>query len=75
MFTYTLEAVLLKLRFPGQAKQEWPDHTAELFRRGVQLGLDYALSARIASTGEKFILPPVVKSALYAYTPTTAAWR
>ncbi|RIH76856.1 transposase, IS605 OrfB family [Calidithermus terrae] len=46
------ETVVLKLRPPGRAKREWLDQTAELFRRGVQLGLDHALSAKTSNRGK-----------------------
>ena len=46
------ETVVLKLRSPGRAKREWLEQTAERFRQGVQLGLDYALSARTSNRGK-----------------------
>lgn len=46
------ETVILKLRDPGRAKREWLDQTAERFRQGTQLGLDYALSAKTANRGK-----------------------
>ncbi|MCX7741396.1 MAG: transposase [Meiothermus sp.] len=49
---HRLETVVLKLRPPGRAKREWLDQTAELFRQGVQLGLDYALGNRTANWGK-----------------------
>jgi putative transposase len=46
------ETVVLKLRSPAKAKREWLERTAELFRQGVQLGLDYALSAKTSTRGK-----------------------
>lgn len=46
------EAVALKLRFPSKAKREWLDRTAGLFHQGVQLALDYALSAKTSNRGK-----------------------
>jgi len=43
------ENVILKLRDPGAGKRRWLDQTAELFRRGTQLGLDNALSMATSS--------------------------
>ncbi|MFZ5993334.1 MAG: RNA-guided endonuclease InsQ/TnpB family protein [Deinococcota bacterium] len=43
---------MLKLRSPGRAKRAWLDQTAELFRQGTQLGLDYALSKQTSNRGK-----------------------
>jgi IS605 OrfB family transposase len=46
------ETVVLKLRSPGKAKQAWLEETAGLFRRGTQLGLDFALSKQTSNRGK-----------------------
>ncbi|MBO1437994.1 RNA-guided endonuclease TnpB family protein [Meiothermus sp. CFH 77666] len=46
------ETVVLKLRAPGRAKRAWLDQTAERFRQGTQLGLDFALSAKTSNRGK-----------------------
>jgi len=46
------ETVVLKLRSPGRAKRAWLEGTAERFRQGTQLGLDYALSTQTSDRGK-----------------------
>ncbi|GEM88564.1 hypothetical protein MGR01S_31890 [Meiothermus granaticius NBRC 107808] len=43
---------MLKLRNPGAGKRRWLDQTAERFRQGTQLGLDYALSNKTSNRGK-----------------------
>lgn len=46
------ETVVLKLRSPGRAKRAWLEGTAERFRQGTQLGLDYALGTQTSDRGK-----------------------
>ncbi|MFZ5993225.1 MAG: RNA-guided endonuclease InsQ/TnpB family protein [Deinococcota bacterium] len=46
------ETVVLKLRSPGRAKRAWLEGTAERFRKGTQLGLDYALGTQTSDRGK-----------------------
>lgn len=46
------ETIVLKLRNPGAGKRRWLDQTAERFRQGTQLGLDYALSNKTSNRGK-----------------------
>ncbi len=43
---------MLRLRTPGKAKRAWLEGTAELFRQGVQLGLDFALKEKTSNRGK-----------------------
>jgi hypothetical protein len=52
---------VLKLHAPERAKRGWLEKTAERFRQGVQLGFDYALSARTSNRGK-------IHAATYAST-------
>jgi len=52
VFMHRAETVVLKLRSPSKAKRAWLDQTAEAFRQGTQLGLDFALSHRTSSRGK-----------------------
>lgn len=47
-----VESLILKLRSPSKVKREWLEQTAERFRQGTQLGLDYALSAKTGNRGK-----------------------